>query len=100
MTHLPPNRDRSIATLTLDDLEAIITSIVEKILQQEKPNRQSEDLPSQPAVIDRPYDATARPFWEIVTQLATQVSQQEWADVPSDASEKLDDYFYGNQSSS
>ncbi|MEQ9551989.1 MAG: hypothetical protein RIM23_20570 [Coleofasciculus sp. G3-WIS-01] len=98
MTHLPPNRDRSIATLTLDDLEAIITSIVEKILQQEKPNRQSEDLPT--AVIDRPYDATARPFWEIVTQLATQVSKQEWADVPSDASEKLDDYFYGNQSPS
>ena len=41
------------------------------------------------------FNAKARPIWEVVAELGTQVSSQEWAKVPADAARNLDHYLYG-----
>lgn len=44
---------------------------------------------------EEPYDATARPIEDIISELAAEVPQEEWARVPKDLAENLDHYLYG-----
>jgi hypothetical protein len=84
--------DRSVASLTLVELENLITEIVEKYHQQSQLQ--------QPKLIEfskeANFDATARPLWEIIGERASIIPDEDWAKVPADASERLDDYLYKN----
>jgi len=42
-----------------------------------------------------PYDATARPIWEIIAEIGASVPDEDWAKVPSDLAINLDHYLYG-----
>ncbi len=42
----------------------------------------------------RPYDKTAPSFADIALEIASQVSDEEWAKVPTDASIRYRDYLY------
>ena len=79
--------DRSVASLTLTELENLIKDIVEKYNQQ-----------SQPKLIEfskeANFDETARPLWEIILETASTIPDEDWAKVPEDASERLDYYLY------
>lgn len=41
------------------------------------------------------FNAQARPVWEVVAELGTKISDQEWAKVPSDAARQVEHYLYG-----
>jgi putative addiction module CopG family antidote len=36
-----------------------------------------------------------RPLWEVIAGIASRVSDEEWAKLPTDASYQLDHYLYG-----
>jgi len=44
---------------------------------------------------EEPYDPTARPIEEILAELASQISEDEWKRLPSDLTDNLDHYLYG-----
>ena len=41
------------------------------------------------------YDESARPIWEIVSEIGSEVPEKEWEKVPTDLSKNLDHYLYG-----
>ena len=47
------------------------------------------------AVGDVPYDASARPIWEVIAEIGASVPEEEWAKVPADLASNLDHYLYG-----
>lgn len=38
---------------------------------------------------------TRRPIWEVIVEIGEQISDEEWANVPSDASINYKHYLYG-----
>lgn len=42
-----------------------------------------------------PTTASQRPIWEIIVELGAQISEEEWAKVPDDASINYKHYLYG-----
>ncbi|MGV0024153.1 hypothetical protein [Phormidesmis priestleyi] len=55
--------------------------------EQGNPTASSKSLPSK--------TATKQPIWEIVAEIGTQISDEEWATVPNDASINYKHYLYG-----
>jgi hypothetical protein len=41
---------------------------------------------------DITYDATARPIWEIVVEIGSQIPPEEWEKIPTDLSKNFDHY--------
>ena len=54
-----------------------------------------ELLEARDAAVRKVSDLVARPVWETVAELGQQVSQEEWAQVPSDLAGDLDRHLYG-----
>ncbi|MDY6804437.1 MAG: hypothetical protein SXA11_11615 [Cyanobacteriota bacterium] len=81
ITFFEPNR--SVASLTMAELEAFIKQTIE----QSDRSRESSVIPSH-IILDAPFDETAVPFWEITSALAAEVPDEIWATVPEDASEQ------------
>ena len=81
VTFFEPNR--SVASLTMAELEAFIKQTIE----QSDRARESSIIPSE-IILDAPFDETAVPFWEITAALAADVPDEIWATVPEDASEQ------------
>jgi|SanBayMetagenome_1026888.scaffolds.fasta_scaffold230571_2 hypothetical protein len=83
--------DRSVASLTLAELENLIKDIVEKYQKSQQ---------KQPKLIEfskeANFDENHRPLWEIVVESASTIPDEDWAKVPEDASERLDYYLYKN----
>jgi hypothetical protein len=44
---------------------------------------------------EKPYNATAKPIWEIAKEIGAQIPAEEWARVPTDLARNLDHYLYG-----
>lgn len=88
MTFAAPNTP--LSALTFGDLETLVAQLVQRELQQDN-HQQSWQLPQLT------YTETAQPFWEIMTELAAEVPAQDWAEVPTDASERLNAYLYNGQ---
>jgi hypothetical protein len=42
------------------------------------------------------YDKTARPVWEVITEIGSEVPEEDWGKVPKDLSKELDHYLYGS----
>ena len=40
-----------------------------------------------------PYDELARPIWEVVEELGRQIPDEEWAQIPQDASVNFRQYI-------
>ena len=84
--------DRSVASLTLAELENLIEDIVEKY------NQKSQEKQSKLIEFSKEanFDETARPLWEIIEERTSTIPDEDWAKVPADASERLDYYLYKN----
>lgn len=54
-----------------------------------------ELLEARDAAVEKVLDVAARPVWETVAELGQEVSQEEWAQVPSDLERDLDRHLYG-----
>ena len=46
---------------------------------------------------DSQYDDSSEPVWKKVVRIGASVPEETWEGVPSDLSEKLDDYLYGRK---
>ncbi|MBR8833120.1 MAG: hypothetical protein DSM106950_03500 [Stigonema ocellatum SAG 48.90 = DSM 106950] len=84
MINTPFEPNRSVASLTLGELENFIKKTINKYNQQNLIYSEK----------DQPFDETVPPFWQIVTENAAQIPDELWESLPSDASEKLDHYLY------
>ncbi len=97
ITSFEPNK--SVASLTMAELEAFIKEIVQKsdvasaTLRERTQAEESSIIPSH-IILDAPFDETAVPFWEITAALAAEVPDEIWATVPEDASEQVHRYLY------
>ncbi len=40
-------------------------------------------------------DAPKRPIWEVITEIGSQIADEDWAKVPDDASINYKHYLYG-----
>ena len=97
ITSFDPNK--SVASLTMAELEAFIKEIVQKSdvasATLRERSRESSIIPSHIMLeANAPFDETAVPFWEITAALAAEVPDEIWATVPEDASEQVDRYLY------
>ncbi|MEI9979386.1 MAG: type II toxin-antitoxin system ParD family antitoxin [Edaphobacter sp.] len=54
-----------------------------------------ELLEARDAGVQKAPDAEGRPVWETIAGLGQEVSQEEWAQVPSDLARDLDHHLYG-----
>ena len=55
-----------------------------------------DQLQTQP-VGEVPYDATARPIEDVLTELAAEIPQEDWNRLPPDLTDNLDHYLYGTR---
>jgi hypothetical protein len=46
---------------------------------------------------DLPYDESVRPIWQTLSEIGEAVPPEDWAEVPTDYSKRLDDYLYGGR---
>lgn len=86
-TSFDPNR--SVASLTLAELEAFIKQTIQQT-EQSPPKY----LISALAELDTPFDASAPPFWQVIASHTAQIPDEVWATIPEDASEQVDHYLY------
>jgi putative addiction module CopG family antidote len=80
------------------DLEPRITAKVQSGHYQspaEVVQASLELLEARDAAVRKVSDLVARPVWETVSELGQEVSQEEWAQVPSDLARDLDRHLYG-----
>jgi putative addiction module CopG family antidote len=54
-----------------------------------------ELLEARDAAVEKASAVEARPVWETVAELGHEVSQEEWAQIPSDLARDLDRHLYG-----
>jgi hypothetical protein len=96
MTNPHPTASDSVGNLTIAELEALVTRIVNDKLQQSRsPESYEEMIQRIKQKIAEPYDTTAPSFLDIVQALAAQVPDEEWAKIPQDASKRYREYLYG-----
>jgi putative addiction module CopG family antidote len=60
--------------------------------------RQEVQPPRDDRVAAKDSEATCgaqKPLWEVITEIARRVPDEEWAKIPDDASYQLDHYLYG-----
>ena len=86
-TSFDPNR--SVASLTMAELEAF----VRKTVQQTEKSQPKSLIPPE-TDLESPFDPSAPPFWEIVAERAAEIPDEIWETVPEDASEQVDHYLY------
>ncbi len=67
---------KKVKTLPLEKQEEILEFIEEKISSAEKKD--------------------TRPIWEVITEISSQIPEEEWAKLPSDGSINHDHYLYGS----
>lgn len=84
----------SLASLTVADLEAIVESIVDRKINQDKNYLQHTAPANNEDISKIPFDTTTRPFTEIITEISNEISAEEWAILPKDASENFNNYLY------
>jgi hypothetical protein len=46
------------------------------------------------------FDRTARPIWEVISEMGSEISDEEWSHVPSDLSRNFHDHLYGRKARS
>ena len=47
-----------------------------------------------------PFDPSARPIWEVITEIGATVPATDWDEVPTDGAQNLDHYLYGHKKNS
>ena len=77
------NPERSIATLTVGELEQFIQTTIQKYTQH---------LIPPTSELDTPFDPTVPSFGTIVAEQSTNISDDIWQTIPEDASKNIDTY--------
>ena len=64
-----------VSVLPLGEQEEVLEFVEEKLVSAQKRD--------------------SRPIWEVITEISSQVSEEEWAKLPTDGSINHDHYLYG-----
>jgi hypothetical protein len=86
------NNQQVLSSLTVGELEVIVTQIVQKVI-----SKQQESLIPDEYKQEIPFDSKAIPFWQVVVDNYSKIPEEIWDSIPSDASEKIDLYLYGTK---
>ncbi|MCW6038032.1 hypothetical protein K4A83_17390 [Spirulina subsalsa FACHB-351] len=89
MTTTSFDPQRSVASLTLGELEAF----VRQTIQNTETSQRNSLIPPE-TNLDSSFDQSAQPFWQIVTESVAEVPDEVWETLPEDASEQIDHYLY------
>lgn len=89
MTITPFDPNRSVASLTIAELETFVRQTVQKAQQS-----QPLSLIPPETNLESSFDPSAPPLWKIVTESAAQIPDEIWATIPEDASKQVDSYLY------
>ncbi len=46
--------------------------------------------------LEKKVSEASRPIWEVIGEISSQIPDEDWAEIPSDASVNLDHYLYGS----
>ena len=61
----------------------------------QSPGDQETSTEEKPQAILTGQSVTRRPIWEVIAEIGEQIPDEEWANVPSDASINYKHYLYG-----
>ena len=81
-------------------MSANLEQVILKKLQALPDGKQQEVLALVEALLDKEQvaqsESTRRPISEIFEELSSQISPEEWAELPRDGAEQHDHYLYGS----
>jgi len=83
MTHFDPNR--SIATLTVAELEKFVQATIQAY---------TSHLVPPTSELNTPFDSSVQSIGAIAAEHASQIPDEVWQTVPENASENVDKYLY------
>lgn len=89
MTTASFDPNRSVATLTIGELETFIRATISQSISSQPDNLIPTDLD-----LNAPFDVTAPSFLDIIEGHLAKVSEEAWEEVPSDAAKNFKDYLY------
>jgi hypothetical protein len=95
MTSAQPTANETIASMTIEELTALIDDRARKLIEREQKGDPFLGGLVKEEILNKPYDATARPLSEIIAEIAHELTEEDWAEVPTDASINVDHYLYG-----
>ena len=81
-----------VATGRYPSEDAVLEDALLRMRQHQQPSRDDEI----PAKGSDTSSAAQQPLWEVITDIARRVPDEEWAKIPDDASYQLDHYLYGS----
>lgn len=88
------SENTSLGNLTVGDLKLLVTDIVNQTLDKKGLVAKGYS-PESLAKLEKPFDPTVKPISEIAFELASELTDEDWGDLPTNASELVDQYLYG-----
>jgi hypothetical protein len=85
----------TIASMTVEELTALIDDRARHLIQQQQKGDPFLGGLVKEEILNKPYDASAKPFWEVALEISQSIPDEIWAEIPTDASINVDHYLYG-----
>ncbi|AFY69980.1 hypothetical protein Pse7367_1694 [Thalassoporum mexicanum PCC 7367] len=85
--------DSLVGSMTRAELKELIAQTVREVVQQE--NSSNSYWAKIEQIKSQEYVPSAKPISQIAAELFAKVPEEEWAEVPEDAS-RVDEYLYGH----
>ncbi len=95
MTSTQPMKDETIASMTIANLTELIDDRVQKVIQKQQKGDPFLGGLVKEEILNKSYDATAKPFWEVALEMFSDLPEEVWEGIPTDASVNVDHYLYG-----
>lgn len=91
MTSAQPTSNETISSMTIAELTALIDERARKLIEREQKGDPQKGDPLlgglvKEEILNKPYDTSARPLSEIIAEIGNELTEEDWAEVPTDAS--------------
>lgn len=95
MTSAQPTTNETIASMTIGELTTLIDDRARKLIEREQKGDPFLGGLVKEEILNKPYDASARPLSDIIAEIANELTEEDWAEVSTDVSINVDHYLYG-----
>lgn len=95
MTSTQPINDETIASMTIAELTKLIDDRLQKEVQRQQKGDPFLGGLVKEEILNKPYDSSVKPFWEVALEMFSDLPDEVWEGVPTDASANVDHYLYG-----
>lgn len=89
MTSTQPTANETIASMTIEELTALIDDRARKLIEREQKSDPFLGGLVKEEILSKTYNASARPLSEIIAEIANELTEEDWAEVPTDVSVNL-----------